>query len=68
MYICVVKLTKSMYVDRQGNEWVLYQESLPKKKGTFTYWIGECVKLNLCYRENKKKDLKKVIQNKFISK
>lgn len=61
-----MKLTKSIYLDSKGNEWVIYQESLPKKKGTYSYWIGECLKLNKYYREEKKKDLKKFIEKSIV--
>lgn len=61
-----MKLTKSIYQDSKGNEWVIQQESLPKKKGTYTYWVGECTKLNKSFREDKKKDLKNIIEKSIV--
>lgn len=45
------------YEDSFGNEWLVYQETLPKKKGEFNYWIGECADLRKSFREQWKKDI-----------
>jgi hypothetical protein len=38
-----MKLIGSLYQDKEGNLWLLKKESLPKKKGVFTYWIAESI-------------------------
>lgn len=63
-YLYNMKLVKTIYRDNQSNEWIIQKESLPKKRGSYVYWIAECNVLNKCYREMKKKDLKKSIENK----
>jgi hypothetical protein len=60
-----MKLTKSIYIDQKGNEWIIQRNYLPKKKGEYIFWTGECVKLNMEVKEDKKSDLKKLIENKF---
>ncbi|HLO91580.1 MAG TPA: hypothetical protein VK172_10495 [Lentimicrobium sp.] len=58
-----MKLTKSIYKDSKGNEWVFEKMSLPKKKGSYNYWIAECMSLNKAFRHEKKSELKKIIEN-----
>ena len=52
-----MKLIKTIYTDKNGNEWEVEKSVLPKKKGQYVFWIGECKKLNKCYKANKKRDL-----------
>lgn len=52
-----------MYKDDLGNIWELEKMSLPKKKGTYDFWYGECSSLNISFRENLKRDLIKKIKN-----
>jgi hypothetical protein len=62
----VMKLLKSIYIDSKDNVWIIQKESLPKRKGTYNYWIGECISLNIAYKESKKKDLKTLIENRIL--
>ena len=54
-----MKLLRTIYIDKAGNEWVIQRNTLPKKKGVYVFWTAECAKLNLEYKENTKKELKK---------
>lgn len=57
-----MKLLKSLYQDADGNVWEVQKESLPKKKGEYTYWIAECQSLNKTLRESLKRDIIKKIK------
>lgn len=52
-----MKHIKSIYCDKKGNEWVVQQESLPKIKGSYTYWIADCNSLNKSFRADLKKQV-----------
>ncbi|MFY8161987.1 MAG: hypothetical protein ACOVNU_11705 [Candidatus Kapaibacteriota bacterium] len=49
-----MKHIKSIYCDSKGNEWVVQKESLPKIKGTYTYWIADCNALSKSFRADLK--------------
>ena len=49
-----MKKIKSIYCDSKGNEWIVQQESLPKRKGTYTYWIADCNALPKSFRADLK--------------
>lgn len=57
-------LVSQIYKDSNGNEWLIQKNSLPKKRGEFIFWTGECDALGKGYREHTKKELKKVIEGK----
>lgn len=60
-----MKLTKSVYQDDAGNIWELSQQSLPKKKGTYLFWIGECKSINVELKEDRKYLLIKKIKERL---
>jgi len=33
---------KSTYRDNDGDIWEIERQSLPKKKGVYIFWVGEC--------------------------
>jgi hypothetical protein len=58
-----MKIIKSVYQDSEKNIWEIKRESLPKKKGQYVYWLGECSEKNICFRKNLKRDIIKEIKN-----
>lgn len=60
-----MKLLKSVYEDSYGTIWEISKETLPKKKGVYTYWIAECKLFDAVLRGNKKKDLIKMIEEGY---
>ena len=52
-----MKNIKTIYSDSKGNEWVVQKESLPKTKGTYTYWIADCYALSKSFRADLKKQV-----------
>ena len=52
-----MQLVKQLYNDDNGNLWEIEKCSLPKKRGTFNFWVAECKALSKNYRENTKKDV-----------
>ena len=53
-----MKLTKTIYTDKQNTEWVMENIVLPNVK----FWIAECDKLGKSFREKTKKELKLKIE------
>jgi hypothetical protein len=49
-----MKQIKSIYIDNKGNEWVIEQCSLPKKKGSYKFYVGECIALSKNFRADLK--------------
>lgn len=64
----LLKISKGeyKYTDLLGNVWIICKESLPKKRGEYVYWIGECESLQKNFRENNKKEVILAI-NTFVS-
>lgn len=56
-----VELSKQIYLDPLGNEWVLEKVCLPKRKGEYSFWIAECEELRKSFRENLKRSVLKQI-------
>jgi hypothetical protein len=54
--------TVSTYIVN-GDEWIVEKCSLPKKKGTQTFYVAESQNNNIAYREKLKKDLINKIKN-----
>ena len=52
-----MQLVKQFYKDDAGNLWEIEKCSLPKKRGTFNFWVAECKALKRNYREDNKKSV-----------
>jgi len=52
-----MRLIKSLYSDDFGNVWEIEKQSLPKKKGSYNFYLAECKSLNKCFRSNLKRDI-----------
>lgn len=61
LYILHKKELTKAFKDKVGDAWLLYPESLPKKKGEYKYWVGECLDKNYAYRGKTKKEVKDLI-------
>ena len=49
-----MKLIKGIYIDNKGNEWVIEQCSLPKKKGSYKFYVAECNAISKSFRADLK--------------
>ncbi len=56
-----MKLIRSIYMDKLGNEWIIQKHSLEKKRGYHVFWTAECG--NREFRENGKRLLIKKIES-----
>jgi hypothetical protein len=52
-----MKHIKSIYCDKNGNEWVVQQFSLPTIKSRYNFWIAECSALSKSFRADLKKQV-----------
>jgi hypothetical protein len=57
-----MEIIKSIYRDSNGDIWEIKRGTLPKTRGEFVFWIGECPKKNIELRGNLKRDVIEAIQ------
>lgn len=59
-----MKLLYSVYEDECGRLWKIEQVTVPTRKSSYSYYIAECLSdKNLSFRENKKGNVMRIIQN-----
>ena len=54
---------KSTYRDKDGDIWEIERQSLPKKKGVYIFWVGECTAKKLSFRGSLKREVIYMIGN-----
>ena len=54
---------KSTYRDNDGDIWEIERQSLPKKKGVYIFWVGECKTKKLSFRGSLKREVIYMIGN-----
>ena len=59
------KRTKDTFIDGAGMIWNIKKESLPKKRGVYTYYIAETIVGNGVMKERLKRDLLEKLKEKF---
>jgi hypothetical protein len=56
----------TLYIDSQGKTWKITRECLPKKRGSFNFYIGECLEDKRCVRERLLRNVKESIEKKIV--
>ena len=54
------------YIDSQGKTWKITRECLPKKRGTFKFYVAECIEDKRSAREKLLRDVKEAIEKKIL--
>jgi hypothetical protein len=52
-----MKLIKAIYIDSKGNEWIIEQCSLSKIKGSYKFYVAECILLKKSFRADLKRQV-----------
>lgn len=53
------------FFDSTLTAWLIYKESLPKKRGEYTYWLGDSIDGKHTIKGESLKDVTTQIHNKF---